>query len=137
MQPDTCERRGTKQDVPTILIVDPDAETLDDDRAQIVASGAEAIGCLGPDRAMGCPLLYDGVCARFERADGIILQLDLDNEDHRTVLAQYVALTEVPMKVIASRDEATRWAFFLKHLDVEVDVPTSEVAASLVRELRR
>lgn len=120
---------------PVILNVNPDPELLDSDRGEIEAAGGHMIGCVGPDRAAGCPLLDEGPCSRFELAQAIILQLDLDNAAHRRVLSRYVTLANVPLRVIVSREEAERWATFLRHLAVEVSTPTRQVAASLIEEI--
>lgn len=87
--------------------------------------------CHGPTEH-GCPLLHGCRCELFERADGIVFGLDLDDATNRAVLARYRELRpDLPVHVIASREAAARWAELLDGLDVVTS--EREIAALLAR----
>jgi hypothetical protein len=88
--------------------------------------------CHGPGADGRCPLLDGRHCDLFDRADGIVFGLDLDDATNRAVLARYRELRpDLPVHVIASPEAAERWADVVAGLDVV----TSErkIAALLTR----
>jgi hypothetical protein len=87
--------------------------------------------CHGPTEN-GCPLLDGCGCELFERADGIVFGLDLDDATNRAVLARYRELRpDLPIHVIASPEAAARWADALAGLDVVTS--ERDIAALLAR----
>lgn len=87
--------------------------------------------CHGPGDE-GCPLLHGCRCELFDRADGIVFGLDLDDEINRAVLLRYRELRpDLPIHVIASPEAAARWADALAGLDVVTS--ERDIAALLAR----
>lgn len=103
---------------PVILDVNPDPEALDWEQDFLTRIETSVIGCCGPDRVGGCPLLEDKPCAKIEAADGVLFQLDLDRTEHRRLLAKYVRLLDVPIRVVVSAEQQVRWARLLDLVEV-------------------
>ena len=103
---------------PVILDVNPDPEALDWEQDFLTRIETSVIGCCGPDRVGGCPLLVDKPCAKIEAADGVLFQLDLDRAEHRRLLAKYVRLLDVPIRVVVSAEQQVRWAHLLDLVEV-------------------
>ena len=76
-------RRGT------VLLVNPDAEILDEDRKRLESSSIEPLVCLGPEKKGGCPLLSGRPCPKLIQAEVVFLDLDLEVKAHRDLLALY------------------------------------------------
>jgi hypothetical protein len=96
------------------------------------SAAATELVCHGPGDGGGCPLLAGCRCELFERADGIVFGLDLDDETNRAVLARYRELRpDLPIHVIASPEAAARWADVVAGLDVVTS--ERDIAALLAR----
>jgi hypothetical protein len=76
--------------------------------------------CHGPPTDLVCPLLGGDGCPLFEQAHGIVFKLDLGRDQHREILRRYrqLARPDVPIRVLASPEDARRYAGLLR--DVEV-----------------
>jgi hypothetical protein len=68
--------------------------------------------------AGGCPILRGDHCPRLEQADGVLFQLDLDREDHRAILARYIELLDVPIRVVCTADQKVRYSELLEPVEV-------------------
>ncbi|HYI46446.1 MAG TPA: hypothetical protein VE174_13395 [Actinomycetota bacterium] len=84
-----------------ILLVNPDAEQLDDDRDVLRSMGVTPIVCLGPERTKGCALLRGWHCPKVESADAIGLELDLEVPDHRDLLIRYATGVDRPVVLMS------------------------------------
>ena len=104
--------------MPVILDVNPDPEALDWEQDFLTRIETSVIGCCGPDQVGGCPLLEGKPCAKIEAADGVLFQLDLDRPEHRRILAKYVRLLDVPIRVVVSAEQQVRWARLLDLVEV-------------------
>lgn len=103
---------------PLILDVNPDREGLFWEQDFLGRIDARFSGCCGPDAQGGCPLLRGTRCAKAETADGIIFQLDLDRAHHRAILAHYIELVDVPIRVVVTAEQQKRWADLLAPVEV-------------------
>lgn len=103
---------------PVILDVNPDPDALDWEQDFLTRIETSVIGCCGPDHQGGCPLLEGDACAKIEAADGVLFQLDLDRAEHRQILARYVRILDVPIRVVVSPQQKVRWANLLEHVEV-------------------
>lgn len=94
--------------------------------------GTECV-CHGPVDG-DCPLLDGCGCDQFERADGVVFGLDLDDAANRAVLARYRALRPgLPIHVITSPEAAERWGDELEGLTVVTkESEIAELVAQLV-----
>ena len=106
---------------PVLLDVNPEPAALDWEQDFLIRIETSVITCCGPDRQGGCPLLRGEPCAKIEAADGVLFQLNLDRAEHRRILAKYVRLLDVPIRVVVSPEQRLRWAHLLE--DVEVFTP--------------
>lgn len=105
---------------PVVLDVNPDPDALDWEQDFLGRLDIPVTRCCGPDAIGGCPLLRGERCTKIEGADGVIFQLDLDRTDHRQILAKYVRLLDVPIRVVVSPEQKKRWARLLDHVEVFV-----------------
>jgi hypothetical protein len=76
--------------------------------------------CHGPAHAALCPLLAGKGCGEFEQAHGVIFELDLDRPQHRAIVRRYreSARSDVPIRVVASAEQAARYAEELRGIEV-------------------
>lgn len=89
----------------TVLVVNPDAEILEDQRLELESLGIRPVVCLGPVRAQGCPLLEGDCCPLTDGIDAAVVELDLEVEDHRTVLDAYTSEAAWPVLALVTSDE--------------------------------
>lgn len=89
--------------------------------------GHPVLVCHGPLHATLCPLLRGGSCDIVEQAHGVIFEFDLDRAQHRAILKRYreILAEDVPIRVVVSPGQETRYA----HLLHDVDVSVSEITA--------
>ena len=82
------------------------------DRATLERMGHPVLVCHGPAAEELCPLLGGDGCPKFEQAHGIVFKLDLDREQHRSIVRRYrqLARPDVPIRVLRHRvtSSATR-----------------------------
>lgn len=76
--------------------------------------------CHGPENATLCPLLAGKGCDEFAQAHGVIFELDLDRPQHRAIVRRYreLARIDVPIRVVASAEQAARYAEDLRGIEV-------------------
>lgn len=101
-----------------ILDVNPDSYELDWEQDFLSRIETLVVSCCGPDTQGGCPLLRGEPCAKIEVADGVLFQLDLDRAEHRRLLAKYVRLLDVPIRVVVTQEQKQRWAHLLELVEV-------------------
>ncbi|HEX4867159.1 MAG TPA: hypothetical protein VFV32_05980 [Acidimicrobiales bacterium] len=88
--------------------------------------GHPARVCHGPHEEELCPLLAGKGCQKFEDAHGIIFELDLDRPQHRAIVHRYRQLgrEDLPIRVVATADQAARYADVLEGIEVWTHEPT-------------
>jgi len=109
-----------------MILLDVTAGTGEFDRDMLERLGHVVKVCHGPDRATLCPLLAGKGCDEFEQAHGVIFELDLDRPQHRAILQRYrqLARADVPIRVVTSAEQATRYAEELRDIEVVTHDPT-------------
>ena len=107
----------------TLLNVNPDFDSLDEESEFFADHRVQGARCLGPDTSAECPLLSGRSCPKAAGADLILFQLDLNNADHRKILRSY--RDEHPATVVAavSPEEALWWSDELEGVEVIVGPP--------------
>lgn len=109
---------------PSMILVDiPGGEVTD--IAFLEGLGHPVQICHGPAPKTICPILSGEGCPLAENAHGIVFLLDLDRPQHRAILKKYKeSLPEdVPIRVRASRDQATSHRELLTGIQVWTDTP--------------
>lgn len=97
---------------PLILDVNPDGESLERETRFLTDAGVRVVQCRGPLGPGDCPLLVDRSCCNVDAADGVVFQLDLDDPEHRRILAKYVVelgRREVPIRLVVTEEHRGRW----------------------------
>jgi hypothetical protein len=104
---------------PIVLVVDADAESLESERRFLEAALEDsAVVCRGPRGESQCPLLTGHDCSLIHKADGILFELDLDREEVRQILGRYVETLDVPIRVVATPDQVSRYSSLLDEVEV-------------------
>ena len=103
---------------PVILDVNPDPDALAWEQDFFGRLEDHVLVCGGPEQQGGCPILKGEVCGKVAAADGVIFQLDLDQADHRNILAKYTQILDVPIRVVVSEEQKERWAPLLELVEV-------------------
>ncbi len=83
--------------------------------------------CHGPDHGTICPILRDtGHCELVDEAHGIVFELDLDEPQHRAILARYQEIVRegVPLRVVVKPGQAERYADLLAGVEVWTHEPS-------------
>ena len=103
-----------------MILLDVTAATGEFDREMLERFGHPVKVCHGPDHATLCPLLSGKGCDDFAQAHGVIFELDLDRPQHRAIVRRYreLARTDVPIRVVASAEQAERYAEELRGIEV-------------------
>jgi len=103
-----------------MILLDVTAGSGEFDRDMLERFGHVVKVCHGPEHATLCPLLAGKGCAEFTQAHGVIFELDLDRPQHRAILRRYreLARADVPIRVVTSGEQATRYAEELRGIDV-------------------
>jgi hypothetical protein len=105
-------------------------DVLDDDEQRFDVSFLEGIDhpvtvCHGPAPGTVCPLIADGTCEKYERAHGIVFELDLDDAQHRAIVAKYRKLNpEIPIRVVVDTDQLERYPHLLSGVDAWLGLPS-------------
>jgi len=113
-----------------MILLDVSAGTGEFDRDMLERFGHPVKVCHGPEHATLCPLLAGKGCDEFEAAHGVIFELDLDRPQHRAIVRRYreLARTDVPIRVIATAEQAARYADELRGIEVlEHDATVSDL----------
>jgi hypothetical protein len=113
-------------DTEGVILLDVSAGTSRFDEEMLERLGHPVMVCHGPQHATLCPLLAGKGCAEFERAHGVIFELDLDRAQHRAIVRRYreLARPDVPIRVIATPEQAERYADELRDVEVLTHTPT-------------
>jgi hypothetical protein len=109
-----------------MILLDVSAGTGEFDRELLERLGHPVKVCHGPEHATLCPLLAGKGCDEFDQAHGVIFELDLDRPQHRAIVRRYreLARTDVPIRVVASAEQAARYAEELRGIEVLTHDPT-------------
>jgi len=109
-----------------MILLDVTAGTGEFDREMLQRLGHVVQVCHGPEHAMLCPLLAGKGCDEFTQAHGVIFELDLDRPQHRAILRRYreIARADVPIRVVASEEQARRYARDLEGISVVAHAST-------------
>jgi hypothetical protein len=109
-----------------VILLDVSAGEGEFDREMLERFGHVVRVCHGPEHGTLCPLLAGTGCNRFEDAHGIVFALDLDRPQHRAIVRRYrdLARPDVPIRVVASPEQAARYAVELDGLEVVTHSPT-------------
>jgi len=103
-----------------MILLDVTAGSGEFDRDMLERFGHVVKVCHGPEHATLCPLLAGKGCEEFTQAHGVIFELDLDRSQHRAILRRYreLARADVPIRVVTSGEQATRYAGELRGIEV-------------------
>ncbi len=87
--------------------------------------GHRVMVCPGPAPGTLCPILTGDGCALADNAHGIVFELDLDQPQHRAILADYKQSlrNDVPIRVVVRPGQAQAYADLLRGLKVLTRVP--------------
>ena len=105
-------------------------DVLDDDEERFDVSFLERIDhpvtvCHGPTLGTVCPLLAEGTCEKYEHAHGIVFELDLDDAQHRAIVAKYRRLNpEIPIRVVVASDQLERYHHLLSGVEAWLRLPS-------------
>lgn len=107
----------------SVILVDI-AEAQEIDVGFLENLGHPVVVCHGP-RDRTCPILSGEGCPKAENAHGIVFALDLDRPQHRAILERYKRLLreDVPIRVVATPEQATRYASVLRGVQVWLHEP--------------
>lgn len=96
------------------------------DREMLERFGHPVKVCHGPQHGTLCPLLAGKGCDDFTSAHGVVFELDLDRPQHRAIVRRYreLARPEVPIRVVATAEQAARYAGELSGVEVVTHSPT-------------
>ncbi len=83
--------------------------------------------CQGPTHGETCPILRGEGCALAEGAHGIVFELDLEDEEHLSILETYKTQlrSDVPIGVVVKPGQAERHAGLLAGLKVWDHTPSA------------
>ena len=111
----------------TILLDVSPGSGAEFDRSFLERTGHPVVVCHGPEPRSVCPLLATGGCSKFEAAHGSVFELDLDQPQHRSILARYRAMArpDVPITVIVPSGHEVRYADLLADVEVIVGAASS------------
>jgi hypothetical protein len=105
-------------------------DVLDDDEERFDVSFLERIGhpvtvCHGPAPGTVCPLLAEGTCEKYQHAHGIVFELDLDDAQHRAIVAKYRRLNpEIPIRVVVDSDQLGRYHHLISGVEAWLRLPS-------------
>ena len=99
--------------------------------------GHRVMVCPGPAPGTSCPILTGEGCALAENAHGIVFELDLDQDQHRAILADYKESlrSDVPIRVVVRPGQAQEYADLLRGLKVITRVPVAGDLDALAAEV--
>jgi hypothetical protein len=107
------------------------------DRKFLEQLGHRVMVCPGPAPGTLCPILTGEGCVLAEAAHGIVFELDLDQAQHRDILARYKESlrSDVPIRVVVDPDQATKYPDLLKGLKVLDHTPVAGDLDALAAEV--
>jgi len=96
------------------------------DRSFLERTGHDVVICHGPEQGELCPLLAGTGCEMVDRAHGIVFALDLDDDQHRSILQRYHEITrpEVPIRAVVRPGQRTKYADLIESFEVWEHQPT-------------
>lgn len=115
---------GPEQDGAILLDVDGgDGEFV---RSFLERVGHPVTTCSGPEPGSICPLLSGVGCTKFDRAHGIVFELDLDRPQHRAIVEHYADIgpDDLPIRVVVRPEQRARYAELLAKVEVWDHEPT-------------
>ena len=102
-----------------ILIDIPAGAAGEFDRSFLERTGHDVVVCHGPDCGSVCPLLDGTGCDKVEGAHGIVFSLDLDDEQHRAILAAYAEVAPgIPLRVVVRPGQREVYAALVDRFEV-------------------
>ena len=103
-----------------VILLDVTAGAGEFDQDILKRLGHPVKVCHGPEHATLCPLLAGKGCDEFAEAHGVVFELDLDRPQHRAILRRYreLARPDVPIRVVASAEQAAQYAQDLRGVEV-------------------
>ena len=115
----------TTEDAGGIVLLDILAEEAQFDRSILERLGHPVVTCGGPEAATICPLLGGDGCEKFEKAHGIVFELDLDRPQHRAIVHRYreLARPDLPIRVVVRPDQVERYRDLLSEVQVWTHSP--------------
>jgi hypothetical protein len=113
-------------DATGMILLDVSAGNGEFDREMLERFGHPVKVCHGPQHGTLCPLLAGKGCDDFAHAHGVIFELDLDRPQHRAIVRRYreLARPEIPIRVVATAEQAARYADELSGIEVLAHAPT-------------
>jgi hypothetical protein len=105
-------------------------DVLDGDEERFDVSFLERIDhpvivCHGPAPGTVCPLLAEGTCEKYQHAHGIVFELDLDDAQHRAIVAKYRMLNpEIPIRVVVDSDQLERYHHLIAGVQAWLRLPS-------------
>jgi hypothetical protein len=109
-----------------VVLLDVLVDETEFDRSILERLGHPVVTCSGPEVETLCPLLGGAGCEKFDRAHGIVFELDLDRPQHRAIVERYrrLARDDMPIRVVVRADQQERYADLLAAVQVWDHAPT-------------
>ena len=109
-----------------VVLLDVMAGEGEFDRSILERLGHPVVTCGGPDIDKLCPLLGGAGCEKFDKAHGIVFELDLERAQHRAIVHRYreLARPDLPIRVVVHPTQQERYAELLSEVEVWDHLPT-------------
>ena len=106
------------------------------DRKFLEQLGHRVMVCPGPAPGTMCPILTGEGCVLAEEAQGIVFELDLDDAQHRDILARYKESLrpDIPIRVVVGPDQAQKYPELVRGLKVLTHSPVAGDLDALATE---
>ena len=106
------------------------------DRKFLEQLGHRVMVCPGPAPGTICPILTGEGCVLAEGAQGIVFELDLEDPQHREILARYkeTLRRDVPIRVVVPQEQAQKYPDLVRGLKVLTHPPVAGDLDALVTE---
>jgi hypothetical protein len=133
---DPAESLTKEADMEDYLLFDIPSGALPTDRKFLEQLGHRVMVCPGPGPGKVCPILIGEGCELAEGAQGIVFELDLDQPQHRAILARYKESLrrDVPIRVVVRPDQAQKYPDLVRGLKVLTHPPVAGDLDALVTE---
>ena len=114
------------QDAGGVVLFDVPAGEGAFERSILERLGHPVVVCNGPPCNEVCPLLDGEGCEKFEGAHGIVVELDLEREQHRKIVERYRELAgpDLPIRVLVKPGQAEKCGDLLDQVEVWLHAPT-------------
>ena len=118
------------------ILFDMPGEAKAADRRFLEQLGHRVMVCPGPAEGTMCPILKGEGCELAERAQGVVFELDLDDDQHRAILARYKESlrSDVPIRVVVHPDQVNKYPDLVKGLKVLTHPPVAGDLDALAAE---